>query len=518
MNTASQFNQKKEVLLDVIIDAFDAFIYVCSADYRIHFLNKHFIRRLGYDASGELCYRALFKRSSMCAWCDNVHVFHGETHCQEIQNPTDDRWYSLTSMPINPDQAKVYKLALMADIHDHKVALAQIKQHRDHLENEVKLRTSELQKINAKLRQEIEERKSVEKILRESETKYRELVQNTNSIILRFDTHGHVTFFNEFAQQFFGYKEEDIIGQHLVGTIIPEKASSGQNLRAMFQDFFQHPERYENNENENICRNGKKVWVAWTNKAIHDSFGKIREFLSVGIDITERKRAKERIHTLTQQLIKAQETERQRISRDLHDHLAQDLSSLKISSETLFDKQPAQAPEVERKVDEIAKKLQDCITTVRNMAYHLRPPGLDQMGLVRTVYQYCEDFAEKADIKIDFFSAGLDEIQLEFHIEINLYRLVQEALNNIMKHAEATTVKIRLVASFPKIILRIEDNGKGFDVEGSLHRASPEKRMGLISMEERVSLLNGSLKIQSRLMVGTKISIEIPIKSKKNGR
>jgi signal transduction histidine kinase len=141
---------------------------------------------------------------------------------------------------------------------------------------------------------------------------------------------------------------------------------------------------------------------------------------------------------------------------------------------------------------------------------------LDQLGLVQTVYQYCEDFSEKYGLNVDFFSAGMDDLKLDFDTEINIYRLIQEGLNNIKKHADASRVTIRLVASFPNIILRIEDDGKGFDVEGRLLRASKEKRMGIGSMVERASLLNGNLRIQSRLMEGTKILVEIPYGEKKN--
>ena len=108
----------------------------------------------------------------------------------------------------------------------------------------------------------------------------------------------------------------------------------------------------------------------------------------------------------------------------------------------------------------------------------------------------------------------MDDLRIDPDIEINLYRLFQEALNNIKKHADAQHVIIRLVASYPKIILGIEDDGRGFDVEGRLLKASREKRMGLGSMEERVSLLNGNLRIRSRLLEGTKIRIEIPLREK----
>ncbi|MBW1798444.1 MAG: sensor histidine kinase, partial [Deltaproteobacteria bacterium] len=240
-------------------------------------------------------------------------------------------------------------------------------------------------------------------------------------------------------------------------------------------------------------------------------------FIQIGRDITVRKLAEERIHTLSQELLKAQENERQRISRYLHDHVAQDLSTLKIGCETLFDDYQDASTEIRQRLSELLAILQGTISAVRGLAYDLRPPGLDQLGLIQSVFQHCDDFSENTGVRVDFKAAGMDDLIVGPDIEINLYRLVQEGLNNIKEHAEADHVIIRLVASFPNIILRIEDNGKGFDVEGRLLRASKEKRMGLGSMEERVSLLNGSLRIQSRLMEGTKIFIEIPYKEKRNG-
>ena len=154
---------------------------------------------------------------------------------------------------------------------------------------------------------------------------------------------------------------------------------------------------------------------------------------------------------------------------------------------------------------------------IRDLAYDLRPPSLDQLGLVRTIFQHCEAFSEKTGLVVDFNAAGMDKLRLDFDTEITLYRLVQEGLNNINKHADANRAAIRLVASFPSIILRIEDDGKGFDVQKRLITASNEKRMGLRSMEERVNLLKGKLRIQSLPEEGTKICIEVPYKEKKRG-
>ena len=142
---------------------------------------------------------------------------------------------------------------------------------------------------------DISERKRVEKALQKSEAKYRELVQNANSVILRMDLEGKITFFNEFAQRFFGFTEEEIIGKNVIGTIVPEKESTGRDLAAMIRDIGIHPEKYKINENENMRSNGEKVWIAWTNNIVVDEENKVEELLCFGNDITERKHADEKL-------------------------------------------------------------------------------------------------------------------------------------------------------------------------------------------------------------------------------
>ena len=109
--------------------------------------------------------------------------------------------------------------------------------------------------------------------LRKSEERYRELVEHANSIILRWDKNGEVTFFNEYAQKFFGFTEQEIIGKHVIGTIVPESESTGRDLRPLMQHICNHPEEHRYNINENMTKDGTRVWVAWTNKILTDDTG-----------------------------------------------------------------------------------------------------------------------------------------------------------------------------------------------------------------------------------------------------
>lgn len=629
--------KERDLQLSAIIQAFDGFVYVSNEQYQIEFMNERLIQRTGYDGTGQHCYKVLHGLETVCPWCSNDRVFKGETVRWEVKSPKDQRWYYVIDTPIFLPNDNLAKFGMIIDINHRKEAEQELEQHRRNLEELVRTRTRDLTLINEHLLDEIEERKKIEKSLRESqerhriifdgsrdaifisgadgsilisnrsasqltgyrpeelkrlkifdlyakvdpnrhsdffkriwsgqsisgeaqiarkdgrtifaefssrkivfagkacahtiarditarkrseaalrrsEAKYRELVQNTNSIIVRYDPLGHITFFNEYARKFFGFPLHEIIGLNILGSIIPWRSSAGRDYRSLIIDFLKHPDRYPTNEIENVRRDGSRAWVAWTNKPVRDKKGRIVEILSVGVDVTQRKQAQEQVHFLTHQLIKAQENERLKISQDLHDHIAQDLSTLKISLETLFKDQP---PETKQKVAQLSDILHRSIASVRDMAYDLRPPGLDQLGLVKTLYLYCEDYSKSSSLEIDFAAAGMDELTLEYETEINIYRLIQEALNNIKRHADADEVTIRLVASSPDIVIRIKDNGKGFDVSDRRKQALKEKRMGLQSMVERVRLLQGNIDIQSRPRRGTTILIEIPLKERAIG-
>jgi PAS domain S-box-containing protein len=160
----------------------------------------------------------------------------------------------------------------------------QVQRHAEELEQRVEQRTNQL-------RQEMAEREQAQTSLRESERKYRELVENANSIILRIDTRGCITFLNEFGQRFFGYREEELLGRSVIGTIVPPSETGGRDLEQLLQDIAAHPDRHTSNENENVRRDGTRAWISWTNRPIEDGKGRLVECLAVGNDITALKQA-----------------------------------------------------------------------------------------------------------------------------------------------------------------------------------------------------------------------------------
>jgi PAS domain S-box-containing protein len=176
------------------------------------------------------------------------------------------------------------------DITERKEAEEELKIRREHLEELIDERTKDLQKANEGLMEEIAERRLVEEALRESERKYRDLVESANSIILRWDVEGNITYLNPYGLDLFGYKWEEVVGRNVVGTIVPETESfTERDLTLLMQDIQRDPNKYKNNENENLRKDGKRIWVSWTNRAVLDKEGKPVEILSIGNDITARK-------------------------------------------------------------------------------------------------------------------------------------------------------------------------------------------------------------------------------------
>lgn len=226
--------------------------------------------------------------------------------------------------------------------------------------------------------------------------------------------------------------------------------------------------------------------------------------------IVSQRRAEEQMRALSQELIMAQENERQRIARELHDHLAQDLSLARADLERIGCGLPENGP-WRAQAGTIAERLGTAIRSIRDLAYGLLPPGLTELGLVETVLAHCEDFSLRNGIAVDVFADGLDGVTFDFDTQINIYRLIQEALNNVRKHAKASRVAIRLLGSYPNLLVRIEDDGCGADMDQCLAQAGRAKRMGLWSMRERVKLLGGKISFRSKPGQGLHIRIETPL-------
>ncbi len=214
------------------------------------------------------------------------------------------------------------------------------------------------------------------------------------------------------------------------------------------------------------------------------------------------------------QIIEAQENERRRISRELHDEVGQALYAIRFNLEMIDKNLPQAPPAIRGRLLEAKSLSSQTVSAMRQLSLDLRPTMLDDLGLIPTLRWYIQNFSNRVNISSNFETMGLEK-KLPPQIETAFYRIIQEALNNIGKHAQADRVEISLVRRDSRIFASIQDNGKGFDLDRVLHPESPERGFGLVGIQERVSLLGGQMDIQSKFGSGTLIRVEIPYE---NGR
>ncbi|MEW6376963.1 MAG: sensor histidine kinase [Thermodesulfobacteriota bacterium] len=208
-------------------------------------------------------------------------------------------------------------------------------------------------------------------------------------------------------------------------------------------------------------------------------------------------------------IIDTQENERRRISRELHDEIGQALTAIKFNLDMIDKNLPPGSTMIQGRLGEAKSLSNQVITAMRQLSMDLRPTMLDDLGLIPTLRWYTQNFSNRVNIDSHFEAIGFEE-KLPPQIETAFYRIIQEALNNIAKHAEASRVEISLEQRDSMICASITDNGKGFDMNKVLHPESPERGFGIIGMQERVSLLGGHIDIKSKPGLGTQIHIEIP--------
>jgi PAS domain S-box-containing protein len=349
----------------------------------------------------------------------------------------------------------------------------------------------------------LKEKKQVEEALRASEEKYSSLFHKSNDGIFIHDLEGNIIDVNQKVLDQFGYTKSEIVSFKIPYLHPPEALEKSEwAFETISREGFVSLEI-------DFKKKTGEVFPAEISSSLFE-IGDKKVIQGIVRDITERKQVEEEIRSLSQMLMNVQERERKMISYELHDRIAQNLSTLKIGCDMLFDGQSKISSELIAKTAYLSKIIREIISTVRDLSYDLQPPVLDQFGLVYTLKKYCEEFSQNTSIKVDFQSMGIAKLNMDADTEIHLYRLVQEGLNNIRKHADSDKAIVRLLGVFPNIILRIEDTGKGFDVKARKLALGDEKRMGIRSMKERVNLLGGQMIIQSRLMQGTRIAIKIP--------
>src|SRR5215467_5284027 len=249
-----------------------------------------------------------------------------------------------------------------------------------------------------------------------------------------------------------------------------------------------------------IWPDGSVHWIAGRGHVLRDETGEPSRLVGVNIDITERKRAEETLSGMTRKLIEAQEQERARIGRELHDDVAQRLAMLALELDQIHHP-PADVKSVVRGV---RKRLNEISSDVQALSRDLHSSKLEYLGVADGIKSWCKEFAARHKMRIDFQSNVSDTLTRE--VGVPLFRLLQEALHNIIKHSGVRQAKVQLRAESGEIHLIVSDSGKGFDVDAAL----AGEGLGLTSMRERVRLVNGTIVIESKPLGGTTIRVQVP--------
>jgi PAS domain S-box-containing protein len=252
-----------------------------------------------------------------------------------------------------------------------------------------------------------------------------------------------------------------------------------------------------------LWSDGSVHWIAGRAQAFKDESGEPSRMLGVNVDVTERKLAEEALADMTRKLIAAQEQERSRIGRELHDDINQKVALLAVELKQLQDN-PSEA---ESRLQGLLKQTTELSNDVQALSHDLHSSKLEYLGVVAGMKSWCREFAARQRMEIDFKSDVPSALPLE--IGLCLFRVLQEALNNAIKHGGVRRVDVQLREDSGEIHLVISDMGRGFDIEAALQG----KGLGLTSMRERVRLLHGTVAIESKPMGGTTVRVRVPLRS-----
>ena len=388
---------------------------------------------------------------------------------------------------------------------------------------------------------DLTERRLTETWLRESEDRCRRAMEIETVGIYFFRTSGNITDANDAFLRMTGYARADLDAGRLRWDDLTPAEWMPVSLRAMEQLKTQgNTSPYEK---EFVRRDGTRWWALLAacrlgpdeaieyaiditdSKVAEHELRHARDNLDVRVqertaeleavagalrdEILDGQRTEMARQELLRRIVTAQEEERRRLSRELHDEIGQLVTALLLGLRSLATNRGTSA--AVEKLHELAESIG---REVHEIALRLRPTALDDLGLARTLANYVDEWSHRTRIAVDFHSSGWAGERLPSHLETTLYRIVQEALTNVVKHAGATRVSVILERQPDQVITIVEDNGRGFDA-AALRAATSLQRLGVVGMEERAGLVDGRLKIESTPNGGTTVFVRIPLPRQK---
>ena len=362
---------------------------------------------------------------------------------------------------------------------------------------------------------ERQERRQAELALRESEQNYRLLVKSIPAVVYRGYADCSVDFLDSKIEELAGYPKEEFDTRRLKWDDLVLLADH-QNFKEAFVQGLKTTKSFIR-EYRIKHKNGKILWIQDRGQIVCDGAGEIEYISGVFFDISERRRGEEalreseqRLRFLTCQLLSAQEQERKRISMELHDELGQSLTVLKMQVRAIGRRLAPEQEDLQADCEELLQYLDGVIEDVRRLSRDLSPAILEDLGLQSALKYLVDGVGKHYAVKRTFEVEHLDRLFPQ-EAQILIYRIFQECLTNISKHARATTINVAVRQEGAALAITLEDNGAGFDLAKVLAREASGRGLGLATLDERTRMLGGALEIWSRPGVGTRITCRVPI-------
>lgn len=331
------------------------------------------------------------------------------------------------------------------------------------------------------------------------------IVESSEDAIISKNLDGVILSWNAAAEHIFGYTGAEVVGRPLRFLAPPELQHEESEI---FQKL-EAGERVAPYETIRVTKAGGKIHVSLSLSPIKDYSGRVVGVSKIVRDITQRKLADEALSKMSQNLIEAQEQERSRLARELHDDVNQRLALLMIRLETLKADLPASTEQLKTYIGQLIEELGDLGQDVQALSHRLHSPKLELLGLAAAASSFCNEFSNRQHVEVDFESTNVPK-NLEEPISLCLYRVLQEALQNAAKHSGSRHFRVSLSGGTEEIKLTVYDSGVGFELNEVLKGGG----LGLVSMKERLKLVNGELSIDSKPHQGTTIQARVPLTQK----
>jgi len=342
--------------------------------------------------------------------------------------------------------------------------------------------------------------------LRISEKNYRELFEGANEAIWVHDLEGNIQIANKACQELSGYSVEELCKANVKSFLSEESLNLARQVR---NKLVQNQHIDFPYEQRLIRKNGTEAICMLTTSLI-TSDGKPKAFQNIARDVTAEKQMQENLRFYLQQVTRAQEEERKRIARELHDDTAQELVALSRRLDGLVHRAVQWLPGDITRLEEMRQQVSRILDGLRRFSQDLRPSILDDLGLVPALEWLTSDLTNYFGIAIGMALFGSPR-RFPPETELVLFRIAQEALRNVGKHSEASRAWVTLEFSDDKVTLTVKDNGKGFELPKRVGDLASTSKLGLAGMQERAQLIGGKLTLHSEPGKGTTVTVEVPI-------